>query len=105
MNVPPKLVLTDFMSDIVSPSYSDSAERCRHHLVAFLQTKYGSKQFSGEQMRAMFLELERSILPDLRDADEALLDSYEKWKQQFLHHWFTKWSNVNADQKPLRLQG
>lgn len=103
MDVAPRTMLMDFMLSITSPKGGEHNEQCRLHTLSFIQQKYGRKQFTAEQLKIMFGELERSMLPDLPDADDALLEAHEIWKSHFLHHWFGKWSKVSASRTPSRL--
>jgi hypothetical protein len=93
-DVTPQEILIDFMDNLSCGSWKrEGRENVRRLLVEyFIEHGYGRRQYSIEELKKLFGELDALSLLFPKDAQPEILDAYASWRDKHHEYWLEKWA-------------
>lgn len=91
--VTPRKVLVDFMDNMDHGSWDrEGRDKAKEHLVAyFLEMGYGQNQYTPDDLRELFKEMDAIGLLFPKEADMDIIDMHARWRDVYHNYWFEKW--------------
>lgn len=95
-DISPQQLLTDFIDNLTNGTWKrEGREKARQLLTEyFIEHGYAKDIFTGEELRAMFAELDAMALLFPKNGDSGQLDAYSAWRASYQQYWFDKWLNT-----------
>ena len=92
-DVSPQQVLSDFIDNLSNGSWKREGREKARHLLAdyFIEHGYGKDNYSADELREMFTELDAMALLFPKNGNAGQLDAYSVWRTSHQQYWFDKW--------------
>lgn len=89
----PETLLVDFMDNLGCSSWKrEGRDEAKEQLINyFIAHGYGQQQYTEEDLRLMFREMDAVGMLFPKNSNGKLLDAYCNWRDKHHNHWFKKW--------------
>lgn len=104
MNTPPAQVLIDFMDNLSCSSWKrEGRDKAKEKLIEyFIEHGYGRENYTIEDIREMFREMDALGLVWPANAKMKFADLSAKWRNKYYPYWFKKWYKKPGRKKIIR---
>lgn len=94
MDTTPERVILDFTDNLSCGSWKRAGrDKAKEHLINyFIAHGYGQHQYSEDDVREMFKEMDALGLLFPKGGKRKLVDLYADWRDEHSIYWFKKWS-------------
>lgn len=98
VNVAPEQMLTEFMDHLSFSSFRrEGKDKARQALSEyFIAAGYGNGQYSEDELKCMFREMDAIGMLFPKDADAETIDAYAEWRASHQAYWFDKWQKLKT---------
>jgi hypothetical protein len=98
MDITPRELIVEFIDNICFGSWKrEGQDKARSQLVEyFIEQGYGRKNYSEENIRTIFKELDAMGMLYPLDCKTKMLDLHVEWRGKYQKYWFKKWFNKNS---------
>jgi hypothetical protein len=93
VNTTPQQLITDFMENMAFGSWRrEGREHARQHLATyFIEHGYGHEQYSADELKLMFAELDAMAMLFPKNGETDTLEAYSTWREKQQEYWFNRW--------------
>jgi hypothetical protein len=93
VDVTPETVVRDFMDNLSCGSWKrEGRDKAKEYLIEyFIAHRYGQENYTEDQIRQMFREMDALGLLFPKNGKSKLLDLYADWRNAHHTYWFKKW--------------
>ena len=104
INIPPAQLLIDFMDNLSCSSWKrEGRDKAKEKLIEyFIEHGYGRENYSVEDIKEIFREMDALGLVWPASAKIKLTDLSSKWRNKYYPYWFKKWYKKPGRKKIIR---